>query len=110
MNYRLCLLFLLVIFGLSSCNQEKIEELENKVMRLKTENKALKSQIEELEKVILNYENYRSAQNHEQEQINWHLQNAQQHIRIAEFFRQAGDDFLYESHMRNAQQELEMIH
>ena len=70
---------------------------------------ALKSHITELENAISIYESYNSHYSSLQNQREWHQQNAQQHLRTAEFWRQNGNEFLYESSMRNAQQELDMI-
>ena len=107
------LIYILFGFTLVSCNQSKIDELEKEVQTLKTENNALKNQISEMQDVIIQYENYVNAQCNysaqiqaQQQQRNFHQQNAQQHLRDAEFWRQNGNEFLYESHMRNAQQEL----
>ena len=55
------------------------------------------------------YESYSSQYSAQQNQREWHQQNAQQHLRTAEFWRQNGDEFLYESSMRQAQQELDMM-
>lgn len=117
MKYLRCLTILIVLLGVSSCsNQGKIENLETQVLELEKENKLLKSHIEELEEIISSYESYRAAQrrqaayqNSQQQQRDWHQQNAQQHLREAEFWRQNGNDFLYESSMRNAQNELNMM-
>ena len=116
MKYIHYLTILITILGLSSCNQGKIEELENQVLQLKIENTALKSHIKELENAISRFENYRNVQrrqsnyqNNQQRQREWHIRNAQQHMQNAEFWRQNGNDFLYESSMHNAQNELNMI-
>ena len=116
MKYLRCLTILIVLLGVSSCNQGKIENLETQVLELEKENKLLKSHIEELEEIISSYESYRAAQrrqaayqNSQQQQRDWHQQNAQQHLREAEFWRQNDNDFLYESSMRNAQNELNMM-
>ncbi len=109
MKYILFSLISISVLVLSSCNQGKIDELEYEISKLEKENKALKSHIEELEEVISSYELYHSRYTAQQEQREWHQRNAQQHLQTAEFWRQNGDDFLYESSMRQAQQELNMI-
>ena len=52
MKYLRCLTILIVLLGVSSCNQGKIENLETQVLELEKENKLLKSHIEELEEII----------------------------------------------------------
>ena len=103
----------MILVALTSCNQEKIDELENEVSRLEKENNTLKSHIEELEEkleeAISNYESYSTSQRNLRHQREWYQQRAQQYLRDAEFWRQNGNEFLYESSMRNAQQELNMI-
>ena len=63
----------------------EIDELEKEVQTLKTENNALKNQISEMQDVIIQYENYVNAQRNysaqiqaQQQQRNFHQQNAQQ--------------------------------
>ena len=97
------------LLAFSSCNQGKIDELEHEVSKLRKENDALKSHIEELEDVISNYKSYSARYSDRQNQREWHQQNAQQHLREAEFWRQNGEEFLYESSVRNAQQDLDMM-
>lgn len=70
---------------------------------------ALKSHITELENAISIYESYNSHYSSLQNQRECHQQNAQQHLRTAEFWRHNGNEFLYESSMRNAQQELDVM-
>ena len=79
------LIYILFGFTLVSCNQSKIDELEKEVQTLKTENNALKNQISEMQDVIIQYENYVNAQRNysvqiqaQQQQRNFHQQNAQQ--------------------------------
>lgn len=110
MKYFRFILLSLILFSSSSCNQGKIEELEDEVYRLEKENKALKSRIAELEETIDAQNRYSSQQRSLQQQRDWHNQQAQQHLRDAEFWKQAGDEFLYESSMRSAQRELDMMH
>ena len=110
-KYLQSLLLTLSFFGLVSCNQGKIDNLEYEVSKLEKENKALRLHVKELEEIISSYESYRvqySNQQRQQQQREWHQQNAQQHLRTAEFWRQNGNEFLYESCMRQAQQELDM--
>ena len=77
--------------------------------KLEKENEALQSHIEELENVIAIYESSQAQYSAQENQRNWHQQNARQHLQTAEFWRKNGNEFLYESSMRNAQQELNMI-
>lgn len=109
MRYVKYSLLVLSLLAFTSCNQDRIDELESEVSKLKKENMALKSHITELENAISIYESYNSHYSSLQNQREWHQQNAQQHLRTAEFWRQNGNEFLYESSMRNAQQELDMI-
>lgn len=113
MKHLLFLLSTLLVLGLVSCNQGKIEDLENMVSKLENENKALRLHIEELEEVVSSYESHRvqysNQQRQQQQQREWHQQNAQQHLQTAEFWRQNGNEFLYENSMRQAQQELDMM-
>ena len=81
------LIYILFGFTLVSCNQSKIDELEKEVQTLKTENNALKNQISEMQDVIIQYENYVNAQRNysaqiqaQQQQRNFHQQNAQQEL------------------------------
>lgn len=99
----------LILLSLTSCNQDRIDELEYEVSKLEKENKSLQSHIEELENVIAIYENSQAQYSAQESKRNWHQQNAQQHLQSAEFWRENGNEFLYESSMRNAQQELDMI-
>lgn len=110
---------ILIFLGLMavSCNKAKIEDLEHQVTILQRENKALKSHIEELNDEISrlnrhhNPQPYYSKQKETELELQrqFHQQNAQQHLRDAEFWRQEGNQFQYESSMRMAQQELDMI-
>lgn len=109
MKYIIKTFFAIFLLVFTSCNQSKIENLEYEVSKLEKENATLKSQIEELENVISNYKSYTSRYSYEMEQRERHQQNAQEHLRTAEFWRQSGNEFIYESNMRNAQQELDMI-
>lgn len=109
MKYVAFTLLTLATLSFTSCNHGKIDKLESKVSQLERENKALKSHIEELENTISLYESYSSRYSAQQNQREWHQQNAQQHLRTAEFWRQNGNEFLYESSMRQAQQELDMM-
>ena len=113
MKYLQYLLLALSFLGLTSCNQGKIDDLENEVSKLEKENKTLRLHVKELEEIISSSESYRTQysnqQRQQQQQREWHQQNAQQHLRTAEFWRQNGDEFLYESSMRQAQQELDMM-
>lgn len=113
MKYLQYLLSALLFLGVVSCNQGKIDDLENKVSKLEKENKNLRLHVEELEDVISSCESYSvqysSQQRQQQQQREWHQQNAQQHLQTAEFWRQNGNEFLYESSMRQAQQELDMM-
>lgn len=117
MKYLKYTVLVLSFLAVTSCNQGRIEELESEVSRLEEENEALKSQIEELENAVPTYGGYRSDYSYRQslqdrfqeDEREWRQQNAQQHLRDAEFWRQAGDEFLYENSMRQAQQELDMM-
>lgn len=117
MKYFRFIFLSMILFSASSCNQGKIEELQDEVYRLEKENKALKSRIAEFEEIIDAQKRYSSQQRNLQQQRDWHdqqrdwhNQQAQQHLRDAEFWKQAGDEFLYESSMRSAQHELDMMH
>lgn len=103
--YFLCIFLVL----LSSCNQGRIEELVYEVSKLENENRTLKRQIEEYENTISIYESRFSQISDQQNQNRWHQDRAAEHMRSAEFWRQSGNDFLYESNMRAAQQEIDMI-
>ncbi|MDE5685799.1 MAG: hypothetical protein K2I26_04495 [Paramuribaculum sp.] len=103
-NYLVALSFL----AITSCNQGKIDDLEREISKLEKDNKALKSHIEELENAISNYERNCAEYSARKKQREWHQQNAEQHLRTAEFWRQNGDEFLYESSMRQAQNEINM--
>lgn len=109
MDYAKYAFIAILLLMATSCNQNKINELEYEVSELEKENEELKSQIKELESVISTYKTYHSQYSALQDEREWHQQNAQQHLRTAEFWRQSGDEFMYESHMRSAQQELNMI-
>lgn len=109
MKYVAFTLLALSTLSFTSCNQDKIDDLESEVSKLERENEALKEHIEELENTISMYESYSSQYSAQQNQREWHQQNAQQRLRTAEFWRQNGNEFLYESSMRNAQQELDMM-
>lgn len=116
MNYVKYIFSAISLLAMTSCNQGKIDELEyevlkleNEISELENENEALKSYIEELENEISNYKSYNEQYSAQQKQSMWHKQIAQQHLQTAEFWRENGDEFLYESSMRNAQQELDMI-
>lgn len=99
----------ILLLCLTSCNQGRIDELEYEVSKLEKENEALQSHIEELENVIAIYESSQAQYSAQENQRNWHQQNARQHLQTAEFWRENGNEFLYESSMRNAQQKLNMI-
>ena len=113
-------LTLLMLLTCVSCNKGKIEDLEYEIEKLEHENKVLKSHIEELEKANSNYarqyEEYKYQQSDREQKLKrelsereWHQRKAQQQIQSAEFWKENGNDFLYESSMRQAQQELDMI-
>lgn len=107
------LLYTILLLGLASCNQGTIDNLEEQIEVLQKENENLKAQNEYLLQVISNYENnlvrQRNSAYQRQQQRDFHQRNAEQHIREAEFWRQNGNDFLYESKMREAQNELNML-
>lgn len=109
MKFIQYLLLVSSFLGLASCNQSKIDDLEYEVSKLETENAALRSHVEELENIISSYESYRVQYSNQQRQREWHQQNAQQHLQTADFWKQNENEFLYESSMRNAQQELDMM-
>lgn len=110
MKYLFYLLISLGLLGLSSCNQDKVKALEHQITSLKAENQSLKSHIKELEGEIYNLKDCISSQNRQLEQNKWHIQNAQQHLQDAKFWNQNGNNFLFESYIRNAKRELDMIH
>ncbi len=99
----------LLLLCSASCNQERIDELEAEVWKLEKQNQALQEHIDELEMEISGYESACAEYSAQQSKRDWHKQIAEQHIRTAEFWRQNGDEFMYESHMRNAQNELDMM-
>ena len=99
----------LLLLCSTSCNQERIDELEAEVWKLEKQNQALQEHIDELEMVISRYESACAEYSAQQSKRDWHKQIAEQHIRTAEFWRQSGNEFMYESHMQNAQNELDMI-
>ena len=114
---------LFFIISLVSCSNERIGELEDQIEQLQRKNEVLQKENEDLKlkinyiiEIIYNYENqvssknrYINNQNIQQQQREWHQQSAQQHMREAEFWRQNGNEFLYENSMRNAQQDLNMM-
>lgn len=117
MKYIRYTIYALLLLGLFSCNQGRIEELEDQVSELESENEALKSQIEEMEGIISGLRESSneqrvvlSSQDALQQQRKWHQEVAEQHLRNAEFWRKNGNDFQYESSIRNAQNELNMMH
>lgn len=99
----------LLMLGSASCNQERIDELEAEVWKLEKQNQALQEHIDELEMVISRYESACAEYSAQQSKRDWHKQIAEQHIRTAEFWRQNGNEFMCESHMQNAQNELDMM-
>ena len=107
------LFYTILLLGLASCNQGTINDLEEQIEVLQKENENLKAQNEYLIQIISNYENnlvrQRNSAFQRQQQRDFHQRNAEQNMREAEFWRQNGNDFLYESKMRDAQNELNML-
>lgn len=110
------LIIFIAVLTLTSCNRSQIESLENEVAALRKENSRQQSLIQDLQSTIEQYENYFNNQRRISQQraidehdAQLHRNSAEQHLRTAEFWRQQGNDFLYESSMRNTQSELDMI-
>lgn len=109
MKYVKCVLLALPLIAVTACHQDEIDELESEVYQLRKENAALKSHITDLENEIANYDSYMSKYSAQQEQRSRHMRNVQTYLNSAEFARQNGNEWLYESEMRNAQSELDMM-